>query len=76
MRNVTVLVSPCEDDETPFSYDEEAFIEWVDEVFCEGYKLAEHETHNRYGQKRPASVSEAVAIIESHGYKVEVSDGA
>jgi len=37
-RKVTITYSPCKDDEVPFTYEEEGFIRWFDEVFQEGYK--------------------------------------
>lgn len=73
MKLVTILASPCKDDKPPFSYNEDAFIDWVDEVFHEGYKLAKGATHDRYGMKRPTTLQEAIASVELHGYEVEVT---
>lgn len=67
MARYTVTHSPCETDETPFSYEEDAFIGWVDEVFCEGYKRADADTDGR-----PQTAKEAIDILESYGYDVEV----
>ena len=59
-----VTDSPCSDDETPFAYNEDGFVGWVDEVFLEGYKQSE-------GTSFP-SVGECLDILEGAGYVVEV----
>jgi len=67
MRHYTVTYSPCETDETPFSYEEDAFIGWVDEIFCEGYKRDEDDME---GRPQTAQVD----IIEDQDYVVEVNE--
>jgi len=64
---IRVISSPWEADYTdpdetpPWEYDEEGFIDWVDEVFCEA--------------GRPdLELDEALDIIQSNKYQVEVID--
>jgi hypothetical protein len=68
MKLYTVTYSPCESDETPFSYEEDAFIGWVDEVFCEGYKREDDDLEGR-----PQTAQEAIDIIVEHGYRIKVT---
>jgi len=70
-KTVTVHYSPCKDDETPFSYEEDSFVGWVYEVFLEGYKTD--------GDGKPLtpipSFEEATDIIAGAGYLFYVEDG-
>lgn len=60
---IRVLSSPfSEDTDLPWLYDEDNFIAWVDEVFCEGYKRNNPEL----------SLDDALGIVEGAGYTVEV----
>jgi len=60
-----VVSSPWEeDDDLPWDYESDGFVGWVDEVFLEGYK----------GDAPLPSVEEAVDIVETCGYEVEVID--
>jgi cyclopropane fatty-acyl-phospholipid synthase-like methyltransferase len=59
VRRIRVTYSPWKcDDDLPWEYDPDAFLNWVDEVFFPG------------GEK--PSIEEAVEHLESQGYKVEV----
>lgn len=64
---ITVTHSPCPTDQTPFSYDEGAFIDWVDEVFCEGYKREDSDLEGR-----PQTLEDAMGIVENAGYHLQL----
>lgn len=61
---VTITKSPYRDDEDlPWSYSDRSFVEWVDEVFREGYKRS----------NPPMSVEEAMDLVSDEGYELEAS---
>lgn len=63
----TIVAVPalCED-EVPYSYAENGFVHWVDEVFMEGYKKPDDAPF--------PSAEECLKLLEGQGYTVEVSD--
>lgn len=63
MNIYRIIYSPCEDDECPFSYGEDGLINWVDEVFLEGYK----------NEDEPCpTINECLNILANNGYEVEI----
>jgi hypothetical protein len=65
LYTITAVPILCED-EVPYSYDEDGFVRWVDEVFMEGYKKPDDAPF--------PSVGECLDLLEGQGYTVEVSD--
>lgn len=66
MTKVIVRKSPDPEEEgLPWEYSEDAFIDWVDEVFREGYKK----------ENPPMHLDKAVQVITGFGYEVELCEG-
>ena len=62
-----VVSSPYEeDDNLPWEYEEDAFVNWVDEVFLEGYKKPDDAPF--------PGVEECLDVLHGAGYEVEVSE--
>lgn len=60
---VRVISSPYpQDDGFPAEYEEQAFLDWVDEVFREGYKK----------DISPIELDTAIELLEELGYDVEI----
>lgn len=61
---IKVIVSPYEEDKAlPWEYEDHVFIQWVHEVFLEGYKR----------DVPVPSVEEAIDIVLAAGYWLETS---
>jgi len=56
---------PENDNPPPWDYEEDNFIGWVDDVFCEGYKRQSDDLEGR-----PQTLEEALEILISNGYDV------
>lgn len=65
-KTITITHSPCKDDETPFSYQEDGFIRWVDEVFQENYKKPRDTPF--------PTLEQAFTLLDQMGYRYEVKE--
>ena len=64
MRIIVTASSHTEDEDLPWVYSEDAFVNWVDEVFRESYKR----------DVDSITTEQAVELVRSNGYTVEVKE--